>query len=194
VANEGASVHGEDADRDDDAGTMDIVDRDINVLRFVIRPLDQLAKDKRQIEKDADAHLDQEVEAALRGERQDWEDRLDTLRTQRRDALARAQEAESALTAMVTELVGGVDQRAVYLFSGGQGVRSLDKAAVNRVLAKAGVVLKSKATASERTVAVTIEPGHVVGHHLFWLAKVPAAGVVDAAAAEALDEGPPAPR
>lgn len=48
------------------------------------------------------------------------------------------------------------------------------------------------ATASERTVAVMVAPGRVVGHHRFWLTKVAAAGVVDAdaeAEAQAGQEG-----
>jgi hypothetical protein len=120
-----------------------------------------------------------EAQAALADKRQDWEDRLDTLRTQRRDALARAQAAEAALTAMVTELVGGVDQKPVYLYSGGQGLRSLDKAAVNRVLARAGVVLKSKATVSERRVRITLDDGQPAEHSVFWLSRKLPEGVKD---------------
>jgi hypothetical protein len=95
---------------------------------------------------------------------------------------------EALVVSLLTHLCGGVErQRPVYLFSGGAGIQELGKHAANAVLVRAGVQLKSRQTASERTVAVTIEPGRVVGQHLFWLAKVPAAGVVDADA-EAEDQ------
>jgi hypothetical protein len=47
------------------------------------------------------------------------------------------------------------------------------------------------APASERTVAVMVAPGRVVGHHRFWLTKVAAPGVVDADADEAEDTAAP---
>jgi hypothetical protein len=72
------------------------------------------------------------------------------------------------VTSLRTQLCGGVErQRPVCLFSGGAGIQELDKHAANAVSARSGVQLKSRQTASERTVAVTIEPGRVVGHHLF---------------------------
>jgi hypothetical protein len=141
--------------------------------------LDRLAKDRQQIERDADARLDAELAAGLRDQQLDWEDRVNDLRMKRRDALARAAEAEALVTALLTELIGGVDQRPVYLYSGGRGLRSLDKAAANRVLARAGVALKSKATVSERRVAVTLDDGRQVAHTVFWLDTAPTPGVTD---------------
>lgn len=96
-----------------------------------------------------------------------------------REARERAQQAEALVVSLPTQLCGGVDQKPVYLYSGGQGLTELDRMAANAILARAGLVLKGKATASERTVAVTVESGRVQGHHLFWLSKAPAAGVVD---------------
>jgi hypothetical protein len=40
-------------------------------------------------------------------------------------------------------------------------------------------------------VAVTVEPGRVVGHHLFWLSKATPAGVIDEDADEAEDTAAP---
>jgi hypothetical protein len=59
------------------------------------------------------------------------------------------------------------------------GVRSLDKGVVNRILATAGVQLKSRATVSERKVAVTLEDGRTVEHVLFKVVKTTPAGVLD---------------
>jgi hypothetical protein len=50
---------------------------------------------------------------------------------------------------------------------------------INRMLATAGVQLKSKATVSERRVRVTLDDGQTVEHTLFWLAKTTPAGVLD---------------
>jgi hypothetical protein len=59
----------------------------------------------------------------------------------------------------------------------GRGLREIDKAAMNRILARGGVVLKSKATASERQVVVHREDGRTVEHARFWMDKAPVPGV-----------------
>jgi hypothetical protein len=48
---------------------------------------------------------------------------------------------------------------------------------MNRILARGGVVLKSKATASERQVVVHREDGRTVEHARFWMDKAPVPGV-----------------
>jgi hypothetical protein len=50
---------------------------------------------------------------------------------------------------------------------------------INRILATAGVQLKSKATVSERRVRVTLDDGQTAEHTVFWLAKTTPAGVLD---------------
>ena len=70
--------------------------------------------------------------------------------------------------------------RLVGPVNGGQGLRSLDKAAVNRILARAGVQLKSKSTPSERRVRVSLADGQVVEHTVFWLSQKLPDGVKDA--------------
>jgi hypothetical protein len=93
--------------------------------------------------------------------------------------LSRAQAAEAVVVAIITELVGGVEEKPIWLYSGGHGVKTLHKGVVNRILATVGVVLKSKATVSERRVRVTLDDGQQVEHTLFWLAKATPAGVLD---------------
>jgi hypothetical protein len=66
-----------------------------------------------------------------------------------------------------------------------EGLMELDKHAANTILARAGLQLRSKANASSRTVAVTLEPGKIEPHSLFWLTKTTPAGVVDEDDAEA---------
>ena len=56
--------------------------------------------------------------------------------------------------------------------------RSL-RGVINRILATAGVQLKSKATVSERRVRVTLDDGQTAEHTVFWLAKTTPAGVLD---------------
>jgi len=143
------------------------------------RLYDTLAQEKRQIEADTNARFEAEVEAALADERQEWADQRDALRTKARTALARAQAAEACVVQLITELCGGLDQRETYLYSGGYGVRTLDKGVVNHILATAGAQLKSRATVSERKVAVTLEDGRTVEHVLFKVAKTTPAGVLD---------------
>jgi hypothetical protein len=156
--------------------------------------MDQLAKDKRQIEKDADARMEVELAAAIRDQEADWTDRIDTLRGRVREARERAQTAEALVVSLLTQLCGGVDQRPQYLFSGGVGIQDLDKHAANAVLARAGVVLKSKATVSERRVRLTLDDGRQVEHSVFWLSRKLPEGVKDEAAeAEDLAEDTAAP-
>jgi hypothetical protein len=70
--------------------------------------------------------------------------------------------AEGLCLSLIRQLVGGVDGTPVYLRSvSGAGVTELDRYAVNAILARAGLVLKSKATASARTVQTKVEPGKV---------------------------------
>jgi hypothetical protein len=106
--------------------------------------------------------------AAIKEQEQDWQDRLDDLQTKRREAL---------VTSIISQLCGGIDQRPVYLFS--RGIEQLDKGAINRILARAGVQLKSKATVSERRVRITLDDGRQVEHSVFWLSRKLPEGVTD---------------
>jgi hypothetical protein len=102
------------------------------------------------------------------------------LRTRLRDWRTRAETAESLVVSLLTQLVGGVDGTPVYLRSiSGEGVSALDRHAVNGILARAGLQLKSKATASARVVQTVLEPGKVQAHSVFWVTKAPTPGVVD---------------
>jgi hypothetical protein len=58
------------------------------------------------------------------------------------------------------------------------GLRALDRHAANGILARAGLQLKSKATVSERKVAITLDDGRTVEHTLFWLATTTPAEVI----------------
>jgi hypothetical protein len=80
---------------------------------------------------------------------------------------------------LITQMTGGVTDppHPTYLYSGGYGLRDLDKAAINRILARAGVVLKSKATVSERQVVVRLEDGRMAEHTRFWMGTAPQPGV-----------------
>jgi hypothetical protein len=125
----------------------------------------------------------------LAAEEQASRERFEQVRGTLRDWRARAQVAETLVVSLLSQLCGGVGCEPVYLRSmTGAGLRELDKAAVNAVLARAGLQLRSKANASSRTVAVTVAPGQVVPHSVFWLAEAPKPGVAapeDDAAAEA---------
>jgi hypothetical protein len=109
----------------------------------------------------------------------EWEDRLDSLRTKARTALARAQAAEAVVVSMLSELCAGIGQRETYLYSGGYGLRTVNKGVINRILATAGVQLKRKATVSERRVRVILDDGQTAEHTVFWLAKTTPAEVLD---------------
>ena len=154
------------------------------------RLLDDLEAQRRQIEKDAAAVADAEAAAQLKLDEETFAERLDDLRTRLRDWRARAETAEGLCLSLIRQLVGGVDGTPIYLRSiTGEGVTELDRYAVNAILARAGLVLKLKATASARVVQTVLEPGKVHAHSLFWLTKAPVPGVVDADdtdAAEAL--------
>jgi hypothetical protein len=47
MAQKGAGIHIEEADRDDDAGLVCIIHRDIHVVRFVLGPVDEPAASRR---------------------------------------------------------------------------------------------------------------------------------------------------
>jgi hypothetical protein len=143
--------------------------------------LDRLAEDKRQIEDDAEALLDQKIQAALQEQERDWQDRLSDMRTRLRDARDRAQAAETIVVSVFSQLTGGVDQRPVYLHSGGKGLTALSKHAVNAILRRAGVVLRSEASPSPRVVACTLPDGRTVGHTRFWLRAVAPSGETEEA-------------
>jgi hypothetical protein len=141
--------------------------------------LDDLERQRQQLAKDAAAEADHAAAQQLALDEQDFEDRLDTLRGRVRDWRGRAETAEALVVSLLTQLCGGVDHKAVYLRSGGEGITELDRHAVNTLMARGGLVLKSEQRASERTVATVVEPGKVVAHSLFKIVKAPAPGVVD---------------
>jgi hypothetical protein len=124
---------------------------------------------------------DEEAAAQLKLDEETLAERLDDLRTRLRDWRTRAETAEGLCLSLIRQLVGGVDGTPVYLRSvSGAGVVELDRYAANAILARAGLVLKSKATASARVVQTTLEPGKVQAHSVFWLTEAARPGVVDA--------------
>jgi hypothetical protein len=140
------------------------------------RILDEAARFKALAQDDAEALLDQQVQAALQEQERDWQDRLDTLRGRVRDFRERAERAESVVTALVSQLTGGADKPPVYLHSGGRGLTALDLGAVNAILARAGVRLRSEASPSPRVVACQLADGRTVGRTRFRLTTVPVSG------------------
>jgi hypothetical protein len=136
------------------------------------RLLDQLAREKTQIERDADRLAEEHVVAAIAEQQADWDERL-----QRQAWRDRAEGAEGVLADLVRQLIGPVGARPVYLFS--RGVTSLRKAAVNAALAPSNLEVRSKASASERVVTVELAGGEQVAHTLFWLRQTPVEGVID---------------
>jgi hypothetical protein len=141
------------------------------------RQLDRLARDRTALEDEADRRIEAEVAAQVAAEKAEWDDRLTIAREQRRAWRARAEASEALLTDLIRQVVGEVGQRPVYLFSGGKGLTRLDKTATNAVLARSGLVLRSKASPSERVVTVQLGDGRQGEHALFWLATVDVPGV-----------------
>jgi hypothetical protein len=141
--------------------------------------LDDLDRQRKEIERDAAAVADAEAAKQLQLDEEGFQDQLDTVRGQRQAWRARAETAEGLVVSLLTQLCGGLDQTPVYLRTiTNEGLVELDRASINAVLGRSGLVLKSKATASARTVQTTLEPGQVQAHSLFWLTKAPAPGVV----------------
>jgi hypothetical protein len=123
---------------------------------------------------------DEEAAAQLKLDEETFTERLDDLRGRLRDWRTRTETAEGICVSLIRQLCGGVDQDPVYLRSiSAAGVTELDRYAVNAILARAGLVLKSKATASARVVQTTLEPGKVQAHSVFWLSQAAKPGVVD---------------
>jgi hypothetical protein len=84
--------------------------------------------------------------------------------------------AEALVVQLFGQLLGGLDQRPQYLASGAKGLTSIDRAAINRILNRAGMQLRSRATSSERKVAVRLAADRVVEHTLFWLQAITSSG------------------
>jgi hypothetical protein len=141
--------------------------------------LDDLDRQRRQIEQDAAAVADAEAAKQLALDEQDFTDRLDSVRTRLRAWRTRAEVSEALCISLLSQLCGAVDGKPVYLRSGGEGLTALDLSAANTVLARVGLQLKSEQRASARTVATTVEPGKTVSHSLFKITKALAPGVVD---------------
>jgi hypothetical protein len=145
------------------------------------RLYDAVQAEREQLAKDLKAVERAEWEQQLAREQEGYADHLDQVRTRLREWKSRAETSEHLLTNLLTQLCGGVDRTPVYLRSiSGEGLAEVDKHTVNAVLGRHGLQLKSKSNASSRTVAVTIEPGKVQPHSVFWLTKAPVPGVVDA--------------
>jgi hypothetical protein len=141
---------------------------------------------------DLDNEVEERIEQGIERQRQDWleeiADDLRDLRAERSAWKTRAETAEGMVADLFRQLCGGVD-RKVYLRSGGRGLEALNKEAVNQILTREGLQLRSRATFSERLVAVRLDAQHVVGHSVFWLTETDTA---DAADEPAETEGPAA--
>jgi hypothetical protein len=102
------------------------------------------------------------------------EDTITDLKAQRAEARQHRDQAQAQLVALVQQLLP--PDKKVYLYT--TGVRQLSLVDLNAVLARVGLVLKTRQTYSERLVACQTAPGRVEGKTLFWLEKATAPGVV----------------
>src|SRR5688500_8478976 len=85
------------------------------------------------------------VERATRAQQLGWEDAREDLREARNEARTHAQQAEAQLVALVQQLLPS--DKKVYLHS--SGMRQLDLAGLNTVIARVGLVVKARLTYSE---------------------------------------------
>ena len=137
------------------------------------RLLDDLARQRRQLEDELDGEVERREKALRQEVRDTLEERLLTLQDERQEARAERDRAEGLLVALMRQLLPG--ERPVYLHS--YGVRELDRVALNETLGRHKLRLRSKATYSERLVKTRIDETRWASHTQFWLTPVPAAGV-----------------
>jgi hypothetical protein len=93
----------------------------------------------------------------------------------RREAQARAAQAERHLVALLQQLLPAA--KKTYLYNA--GIRELPLTELNATLARVNLVLKARQTYSDRLVACVTAPGKVEGKRLFWLEKLTPEDVVD---------------
>jgi hypothetical protein len=136
-----------------------------------------VAQERARLEEELLGELDR-LRGRQRQELRDgFEEQLSTLTDERDEARQHRDQAETVLVSLLRQLLP--EGKRQYLYSGGAGVRELDRGMVNEVLARHGLVVKSRGTYSERLVKVRIDAAHVAGHTQFWLEKALPPGVVD---------------
>jgi Skp family chaperone for outer membrane proteins len=139
------------------------------------RLLDDLARQRRQLEDELDNELERR-EQALRQEIMDaLEERLLTLQDDLQAAVTERDRAEGLLVQLITQLLPG--ERPVYLHSA--GVREFDRWQTNQTLARHNLQVRSKTTYSERIIKTRLDQERYASHTQFWVTPLPVAGVVD---------------
>jgi len=139
--------------------------------------LDDLARQRSQLEQEMLGELDRQREQIRQEIRDELEERLLTLQDDRDHARAERDRAEGLLVALITQLLPG--EKPVYLYS--CGIRELDRLALNETLARHGLRVRSRTTYSERLVKVHIDGERWAGHSQFWCEPLPSPGVADEA-------------
>jgi hypothetical protein len=138
---------------------------------------DEFARQRSALEDEMLGEVDRQRARQREELRDGFEEQLSTLTDERDEARQHRDQAETILVNLLRQLLP--EGKRQYLYSGGAGVRELDRGRLNEVLARHGLVLKSRGTYSERLVTVRIDAAHVAGHTQFWLAKALPPGVVD---------------
>jgi hypothetical protein len=137
---------------------------ELSALKEQLR--DEGARHKKAVEREADRLIEEGITRGIADERLDYDERIARLKVQRDEARNRANLAESLLVHIMKELVG---DRRVYLFSGGNGIHQFPLHTLNSGLARHGLTVKAKQTASERQVACQIDPQNWADRSLFWI-------------------------
>jgi hypothetical protein len=148
---------------------------------------DGVARERRQLEHDADAAIEEGIQRGLAEATLDYEERLAECKQQRDQARQDRDEATHLLLQVLRQVIG---PKPVYLHS--RGITELDLYRLNRVLSRHGLRLRSKRTASERQVQTQLEVGRVAPRSLFWLDSVPVGTSPALDEDDDEDEAPPA--
>ncbi|HEX9872525.1 MAG TPA: hypothetical protein VGC99_28795 [Candidatus Tectomicrobia bacterium] len=137
-------------------------------------------------EDEVERRIEDGIQRGTQDLKADLEDTITDLKRERQEACQQRDQAQAQLVALVQQLLP--PDKRVYLYT--TGMRQLDLAGLNSVLARVGLVVKARQTYSERLVACQTGPGRVEGKTLFWLEKALPAGVVVIDAEEGSEEMP----
>jgi hypothetical protein len=148
---------------------------------------DRTAHERRQLEHDADAAIEEGIQRGMAEATLDYEERLAERKQQRDQARQERDEATHLLLQVLRQVIG---PKPVYLHS--RGITELDLYRLNRVLSRHGLRLRAKQTASERQVQTQLEVGRVAPRSLFWLDSVPVGTSPALDEDDDEDEAPPA--
>jgi hypothetical protein len=143
-------------------------------------------------QEEIERRIEDGIERGTRAQQDAWEDEREALSAQRTEARLRAQQAEGVLVGLITQLLPA--EKKVYLYSA--GIRELALGALNTVLGRRGLVVKSRETFSERQVKCQLGPQHWAQRSLFWVTQATPPGVVDEddnRGEVQAPEGPPSP-